>query len=87
MYRHMTLTVFKQCQLWDLCVHGGISFNSRMRDSRGWWLGFDCAHAWDVSPGMATFYEGLGMADMVYRDISFVQAEVTALAQQIARAS
>ncbi len=24
-----------------------------------WWLGFDCGHAWDVSPGMAAMLRGL----------------------------
>jgi hypothetical protein len=54
-----------------------------------WWLGFDCGHAWDLAPGfVARFYEeGLGRslcnAGEKYRDIGYVEAEVTRLAAQL----
>lgn len=55
-----------------------------------WWLGFDCAHAFDVMPAMnalrATIWKDLPplkeMRD-VYRDIAYVKAEVAALAAQL----
>lgn len=59
-----------------------------------WWIGFDCAHAWDMSPGMAALARDsalVGMAyaldrDRVYRDLEYVTTECERLAQQLARA-
>src|SRR5690349_2134282 len=53
-------------------VHGGLTFSGHCRESGDeeegichksddpapvWWLGFDCAHCWDVSPGRDSFFE------------------------------
>lgn len=50
---------------------------------RVWWLGFDCAHAFDLAPGMRARELGLGMAygrDEVYRDLAYVKGQCAALA-------
>lgn len=48
-----------------------------------WWFGFDCAHAWDVVPGLETL--GVGSdAGGAYRDLGFVVAECETLARQLA---
>lgn len=49
-------------------------------DDHVWWLGFDCAHAWDVSPA----YDFSRGPDSSYRDFAYVESEVTKLAQQLA---
>jgi hypothetical protein len=35
-------------------VHGGLTFSDWWEDENDslWYLGFDCAHSWDLSPGM-----------------------------------
>lgn len=43
-----------------------------------WWLGFDCAHAWDWAPKMARHSHD------AYRDFRYVQLEVERLAAQLA---
>jgi hypothetical protein len=54
------------------------------RPEKVWWLGFDCAHAWDVSPGyMARHPDWPVGADAVYRDRPYVEAEVRSLAAQL----
>lgn len=67
----------------DLDVHGGLTFSDRSTDrvfhseaANVWWLGFDCAHAFDLVP-----YLNLGPG--VYRDLAYVRAEVVKLARQI----
>lgn len=50
-----------------------------------WWFGFDCAHAWDQSPG----YDALSPTHLrdshdVYRDVAYVESECASLAKQIA---
>lgn len=54
-----------------------------------WWLGFDCAHAYDLSPGLSIAvgqFQGLGDGDR-YRDFSYVVAECESLAGQAASAA
>jgi len=66
-------------------------------DDNVFWLGFDCSHAWDLSPRMAgdnrRRYEETGdelwnnlnsHRDETYRDQAYVTAEVRSLAKQLA---
>jgi len=46
-----------------------------------WWVGFDCAHLGDVIPGLGLQDDG------VYRDESYVRAELENLARQAAEAT
>jgi hypothetical protein len=47
-----------------------------------WWLGFDCAHLWDLTPGMEDL--GVTLPDETYRDFEYVKAEIEQLAKQLA---
>lgn len=60
-----------------------------------WWLGFDCAHAWDVSPEMDATLNRLSELDAEladddspirtrYKPLTWVQGEVESLARQLA---
>lgn len=65
-------------------VHGGLTYSGERAPSseiKGlWWLGFDCAHAGDLSPEYGT----RGFArDGVYRNIAYVEAECASLAKQL----
>jgi len=66
-------------------------------DDNVWWLGFDCAHGWDLIPRMKAthkrLYEETGdelWNDLhnpraeTYRDQAYVTAEVRSLAKQLA---
>lgn len=67
----------------DLDVHGGITFAGPLsfyRADRGFWVGFDCAHAWDRAPFLAELDDLEG----VYRTFDYVQAEVRRLAEMVA---
>jgi hypothetical protein len=57
-----------------------------------YWLGFDCAHAWDVSPAMDARMATLGhppsrFGEEYYRTTAYVKAECASLAQQAAEAA
>lgn len=87
----------------DVDVHGGLTFagfcHENFDQSRGichtdenhqkvWWQGFDCAHAWDLSPAMrAKMHEIMGFRqpyiDETYRDFDYVTKQVTELAAQL----
>ncbi len=61
------------------------------RPHKVWWLGFDCAHLGDLSPARAARdrggqWESMHDAD-IYRDRSYVEAEVRSLAAQVKAAS
>lgn len=63
-------------------VHGGLTFVGSWLGEGDWWFGFDCGHAWDISPAMPVygFMPGDGYA---YRDVAYVQGQVTHLAHQL----
>lgn len=55
-----------------------------------WWFGFDCFHAWDLSPGMknAAMAE-IGRHDLIdhdqtYRTIGYVKDQCASMAKQLA---
>lgn len=61
------------------------------RPTEVWWLGFDCAHAWDVSPRMrdaqpADLRDRIE-AQQTYKTFAYVQREVTKLAGRAAVAA
>lgn len=66
----------------DIDVHGGLTFaGDRDADESLWWLGFDCGHAWDLSPGLMEYrIPYLGEA---YRNMKYVKAETESLARQL----
>jgi hypothetical protein len=87
----------------DVEVHGGLTFADACQpsndESRGichkvdvedhvWWFGFDCAHSWDLVPGMAAYQQvsglrGLHGGDEVYRNLGYVSREIKSLARQL----
>lgn len=53
-----------------------------------WWVGFDCAHAGDLSPGNEALLRKVGFyhpwePQEVYRDLAYVQDECRSLAAQV----
>jgi hypothetical protein len=50
-----------------------------------WWLGFDCAHSGDFSPGYDSFLNSRGYD--VYRDREYVERECRKLAAQLKAAA
>ena len=86
----------------DLEIHGGLTYSEYCageichphdeNEAPVFWLGFDCAHAFDLCPSMHARrnYDlswpkfGDGTLRERYRDIDFVKAEVESLAKQLA---
>lgn len=86
--RHHTLYLGKRRSKAEqrIQTHGGITFTGEMhRQSggkrRGRWIGFDCAHAWDLVPELLQ-YRGIS-AENTYRDIVYVTAQVECMARQV----
>lgn len=72
-------------------VHGSLTYAGKLEDSLTanmpmWWLGFDCGHCGDLSPGMEKFYADFAIPGdtRVYRDIEYVRQECRSLAEQLA---
>jgi hypothetical protein len=85
-------------------VHGGLTFADFCQEGpeeatichvpgpgepdRVYWLGFDCAHAWDLSPARAARERESGMPDYpglmqeTYKTVAFVKAQCASLAAQ-----
>lgn len=84
-------------------VHGGLTYSDRhhaqigcQSDKSLWWFGFDCSHAWDISPAMdaltATYDHGMSAEekrrtiyhDWEYRTLDYVEGQCVNLARQLA---
>jgi hypothetical protein len=79
-------------------VHGGLTYSESCQGfvcheaklgepADVWWLGFDCAHAWDITPATQAYrLERTGTeyccGEEVYRDLAYVKAECEKLARQ-----
>lgn len=90
---HGGLTFSNGCQHSDDEGYGVCHLPDEGEPDNVWWLGFDCSHASDLSPGMEAlrrkhFPEHLNTElpeeyRDVYRDIDYVTAEVRSLAKQL----
>jgi hypothetical protein len=73
----------------DADVHGGLTFARAVAVVAGvrtrHWLGFDCAHCYDLVPGLGHATRAY-RHDLVYRDAAWVRAQVERLAEQAAAA-
>lgn len=56
------------------------------RPDRVWWLGFDCAHLGDLSPGHRSIMGGLNGSE-TYKTLRYVRSETAALADQLTAAT
>jgi hypothetical protein len=57
-------------------------------DDAVWWFGFDCAHAWDLTPGYRALSRHFRSDDDdVYRDQGYVEDECRKLARQLKEAA
>lgn len=63
----------------DLDVHGGLTYAGGLGEDDRWFLGFDCAHAYDISPGLGELLS----YESDYRDMEYVKKECKKLAEQI----
>lgn len=79
----------------EIDVHGGVTYGDteagdeyRLVGVKGmWWIGFDCAHLGDVSPGLDALTRSLSgpnpyRSEDTYKDIDAVRAETLHLAEQ-----
>lgn len=67
-----------------ISVHGGLTYKE------GNVIGFDCAHAGDLSPGLALLSDGrfaIYHVNDVYRDWAYVQGEISSMVDQALRAN
>lgn len=83
-------------------VHGGLNYAAKCQEGGRichvpragespdvWWLGFDCGHAWDISPafsalpGFSVVSSSLGES---YKTIAYVRHQVERLAAQAVEA-
>ena len=67
-------------------VHGGLTWSAEIRGRDGWWIGFDCAHAYDMVPGLGALLGPRPEGYSEYRDVFYVRGEVNSLAWQVAAA-
>jgi len=70
-------------------VHGGVTFTGQLKDHDPelWWVGFDCAHAYDLSPGYLAQLALLGgfpsSEEQQYRTLAYVERQCHRLAKQL----
>jgi hypothetical protein len=60
----------------NITVHGGITYAEA--DDKGWKVGFDCAHLYDLLPG----HKHPPIEEATYRDLDFVKEQVRQVVDQ-----
>lgn len=81
---HGGLTFASLCQSGEKVLEKGVCHTVELgEEKRVWWFGFDCGHAWDISPGYTFGVPMLDMEESSYKDIAFVTTEVQSLAKQL----
>lgn len=71
-------------------VHGGVTYTGRLFGSDDWLIGFDCAHCYDYSPGLAALMAKLSgksreKSEMeTYKTLAYVKEQCEELAVQVA---
>lgn len=78
-------------------VHGGLTYSKKDvptnkvdADVEYWWVGFDCAHAWDApDPSLPSDRQipHFDFGDSEVRDQAYVEAECRSLCEQAAEAA
>jgi hypothetical protein len=81
---HGGLTFASLCQDGDDEARGVCHVPLPGRPDAVWWLGFDCAHSGDMSPGHCRDF---GDPHDVYRSLPYVRAECASLAGQLVGAT
>ncbi len=88
---HGGLTFSNKCQRpgssRNVTASRGICHTGDMANKIVWWLGFDCAHAGDVTPGYQHNLPPqlrLSWPGDTYKNIDYVKREVESLAKQLA---
>jgi hypothetical protein len=96
----------------DADVHGGVTYGGFCQEGPEeatichvpgpgepellYWIGFDCAHAWDIAPAMEAWLADAGapwprppaeLGGATYRAAAYVKAECASLARQAAEAA
>lgn len=89
----------------DISVHGGLTYSNQCNyvichvtdrpEDEAWWFGFDCAHGYDLIPGMlkfrldhkdnALFANFRLLEKETYKDVDYVVEEVIRLADQLSK--
>lgn len=68
----------------DLEVHGGVTFSGQLEGEEGYWVGFDCAHAGDITPmadeGFNVILAGEGYT---YKNMDYVENQIENMIDQI----
>ena len=81
---HGGITYAAFCQETGGESHGICHVPEDGRPHRVWWLGFDCAHLGDYSPGMSQYSAGRqAVRGEIYKDRAYVEGEVRQLAQHL----
>jgi len=79
---HGGLTFADSCQPTTDEAHGICHVPEPGTPDDVWWFGFDCAHCFDVVPGMPALFRSPD-EETGYRDVGYVANEVTLLASQL----
>jgi hypothetical protein len=75
-------------ELENIDCHGGLTFSGEWDELQDdlWYIGFDCAHAFDFIPGLMTMHESTYlpmMEEATYRDFDYVTKECEKIVDQL----
>lgn len=72
--------------LYDVEVHGGVTWTQQQEGGDGWVIGFDCAHCDDINPRLDWLLGFQSNPKATYRTVAYVYEELKNLARQVREA-
>jgi len=65
-------------------VHGGITWTGEFKDGQGYYIGFDCAHCFDLIPYTLTHYPNwIREEGNTYKTMEYVEKEIKSMIDQM----
>lgn len=78
-------------KMYDIRVHGGLTFSGKYFKKKYWYFGFDTAHCMDIVPSIHRMLKESGLEPTIFegqtlKDVNYVEKETEGLLEQLQEA-
>ncbi|HDX9663255.1 TPA: hypothetical protein ROX91_001954 [Bacillus cereus] len=83
---------YDSSKVYDIMVHGGLTFSGKNFKKKYWYFGFDTAHCMDIVPSIHRMMKEAGLESsflfegQTLKDVNYVEKEIEGLLEQLQEA-